>query len=679
MIRRQKIYTLEKRDSTIGLWHFRGNLNGEYPGTDLTPRLPNLTYESGRTEDGITGLFGGGGSLDGGYLPAADATAFDFGTDNVTIEIVANIYDPYTDWPLRKITSTPVYNGFIMGISYDATGYSFLVGLGDGVTFELFVSDTKFPKHSQAWHHWAIVLDRDNDLMRLYMDGVEDGNSPFDISGLGSISSPTADLEFNPQCRGVLDEVCISEEVLTAAAIAERAAGKWNDMRVDEDGFMISQLPAVLQGNDDLTAFLKPFDLTWGDMRQLTQDLSRISRWDECPDYLLEDLTALYGFELISERYADVGIRRAFVQLLPWIYRRKGTLAVAHKFLDLLEFTYTAEESFPPWVPLVSNFHRTFNRSQSAVIDFLDDFSSHNLSQWNRQLSFDAWWRISTDPDGTGHLRGTGDGTVAATNGIVFDEMNQDYHMAVDFDILDGFGPDTEFGVYVRYYDVNNYIRVHLAVDGSGNATVQLARMMAGAGHSTTPVNIDDLDIDVGRHTIIIHYNVATERYVIAIDNTTIIYQEHFESAGIADDKKGLWVGRDLTVEFSDVTVDHLDTNLMSMIYSTVFARRYLTIDLTNSPDHLAERVGYIVEVLPRYIPLGVSIAWPMTVAEIVGEGVIEEPTMEFAVPGGEAVGEGVIEEPEVVLGDVDIEPAEIVGEGTVEEPSVGFYTGGIP
>jgi hypothetical protein len=62
-----------------------------------------------------------------------------------------------------------------------------VVQIDDGTT-EKQICSTSSSLNNNAWHHIYGVRDGDN--LRLFVDGSEDGNSPIDVSGEGSIDSP---------------------------------------------------------------------------------------------------------------------------------------------------------------------------------------------------------------------------------------------------------------------------------------------------------------------------------------------------------------------------------------------------------------------------------------------------------------------------------------------------------
>jgi len=618
MSKQKKIFSLTDRDSTFGLWRFRDTFNGEYPNHSLTEIVTN-EFTDGYTEDGLTAIkvqLGGGCKL-----PAIDATDFDLANRSITIEAIFRHTSSGGNSPIQKISGL---SGYLIGF---ALGHPYFV-LGDGSQTKILTGSTVIPSLG-GWYYLVGVIDRVNNQSRIYINGTEDSNSPLDITGLGSISSPATDLLIG-SFNGYLDEVCFSEEVLSDNAIIERYEGKWIDAHPDKRGFFLNQLPAVFHGNEDISNFLNIIDDEWSELQTISDDLNNLTDLERCPDYLLDYLSSSFGFELISSRYADSRIRRKFIKSIAWIYKNKGTKLAADKFIELLEFDFTSEESFPAWVPIILNHHKIFSRSNAELNDFYDNFDNLNLNKWNVPLSFNCWWRISKDIDGTGHLRGTGDTTNIPEYAILFDSILSDQRMLVEFQIIDGWTTSVEFGFYIKYINSNNYVQMVIRNSGLNIKSIMFLKKVAGVTGASASYNIDSIPIESGIHTVSIFYNSASESYTVAIDDQTIIYNLVFTSSGVAGTKKGLWIGRRLTVEFNLVQVSYLDTKLLTKIYIDDFAKKYFIIQINNTPDFKDERIKYLQEVLPKYLPIGVHIAWRVSPVPITATAFIDGSIIKY-------------------------------------------------
>lgn len=652
MSKQKKIFNLTARDSTFGLWRFRNSLDGEYANHLLTEIVTN-EFTDGYTEDGITAInvLTGGGCK----LPAIDATDFDLANKNITIEFIFRHTNSGAQSPIKKTSGiSPNLYGYLIGF---ALGKPYFV-LGDGTQVKTLIGNTVIPS-SGGWYYLVGVIDRDNDLARLYINGIEDTNSPLNITGLGSISSPAADLVIG-SFDGYLDEVCFSEEVLSDNAIEERYNGKWVDAYPDKKGFLLNQLPALFHGNEDVSNFLNIIDDEWAEIQTISDDLNNLTDLERCPDHLLDYLSSSFGFELISSRYAESRIRRRFIKNIVWFYKNKGTKLVADKIIELLDFNFTSEESVPPWVPIILNHHKIFSRENAELNDFYEDFDNLNLNKWNIPLSFDYWWRISKDVDGNGHLRGTGDGTNVPEHAILFDSILTDQLMSVEFQIIDGWTTSVEFGFYIKYINSNNYVQIVIRNSGLNVKTIVLLKRVAGVAGASSSYNIDSIPIESGIHNVRIYYNSINESYIVAIDDQTIIYNLVFTSSSVAGTKKGLWIGRQLTIEYNLVQVSYLDTNLLTKIYVEDFAHKYFIIQINNTPDFIDERIKYLQEVLPKYLPIGTHIAWkvsptPITTTAVIDGSIIKKGFIFSGSQGksAKAIADGVL----LIKGSVTIIP----------------------
>jgi len=156
-------------------------------------------------------------------IPATDAIDFDMDQNNFTIEAIV------------KITSTPSVSNALLGkgIFGNGTttggGWYFEIStsgkitavLLDGVTNTIFNSTTNII--SSSWRYFVATIDRTNNQLKLYLDGILD--STHDISTLTSnISKSTESFNIGTTLdAGLIDEVTVSKNVaLNAAQINSR-------------------------------------------------------------------------------------------------------------------------------------------------------------------------------------------------------------------------------------------------------------------------------------------------------------------------------------------------------------------------------------------------------------------------------------------------------------------------
>jgi len=137
-------------------------------------------------------------------------------TDAFESLVIRHDYDPD---PLQRIrwsiaVDTGAHAGKLAYLVQDGAGTSVEI---DGVT----------PVRDGAWHHVALVLDRDTGLLRSYVDGVNDGYNH--LAALGPVS-PDALLTIGYAFEGQIDELSLYDQALSgddiAAIYAAGAASK---------------------------------------------------------------------------------------------------------------------------------------------------------------------------------------------------------------------------------------------------------------------------------------------------------------------------------------------------------------------------------------------------------------------------------------------------------------------
>jgi len=102
----------------------------------------------------------------------------------------------------------------------DGGGYAYYV-LEDGQGGQIsFTGDT--PVAPNQWHHIVFVVDREQDVLRTYVNGAPDNKSGWpDLSGVGSVN-PSAPLVLSGQpnsLEGYLDEVTLFDEALSGQVV----------------------------------------------------------------------------------------------------------------------------------------------------------------------------------------------------------------------------------------------------------------------------------------------------------------------------------------------------------------------------------------------------------------------------------------------------------------------------
>jgi hypothetical protein len=313
------------------------------------------------------------------------------------------------------------------------------------------------------------------------------------------------------------------------------------------------------------------------------------------------------GFELIDLPFADEAERRELLRYAVAIYRYKGTLNGVRTLLLILGFEFTLTEVFSPGAQFICNFNRVFDRSLIATPVFTtDDFSSGNLSPWNPPLNTTSWWRIETAA-----LHATGNGADDPLNALLFTDATAACRFTVEYTPDVALDSPSELGLYLRYQDADNWVRLQYQVYMSYEI-LALVKKTAGAETGVTLLTVDlgDLGANTGTHTLWV-WDDGADNYTIGIDDQTLVAAYAFACTGIARGKKGLWVNRDRTIAFSEVSVDTHTWADMGGLFDPDLSVRKLQIEL-NDPagEHTAAKKEYLERILPNYVPAGVEVEW---------------------------------------------------------------------
>lgn len=617
-------FILPTRDTTIGHWRLRGNLS------DLSGEGNNLAgsgivsgdYGSGYSERGTTVLILSDSKF--AYLSSGSASDFDMEMDDFDIEIIIRPKSGGSDVRegiIQKFNSQAPVSGWSLSFKDADNKVSF--HLADGTNSQECVWSPSLT--DGKWYRIVITVNRTTGQAILYINRSQFG-SAVDISSItGNISSASQDLLIGKYpglttyyLEAEVDEICISKGgALTALAVADRGKGRFEEMSPYRGGFLLGFLPSINHDNSDLLEFLTPFNTRYLDLQNLISDLGPLTSWAECPDRFITHLASMTGFELIDMPFADENERRNFLKWVLWIYRRKGNKLAGQKIISLLGFTSEWTEAFPDFVPFIANFHRGWQMSLIVTSQFFDDFSG-NLSLWT-VLNLASWWRITNQ-----ELRGTGDGSDSDLNGIVFGDTSSAYYFETKFEVISGFANPTELGMFLRYVDSDNWLKLELQTDASGDDFLVLVAEVGGAETQIVLGETTDLVThETDEHTLWI-WDDGDNYYTAGIDKITVAYKTHFtDAAALSRTKKGLWVNRNLTVAFDDVAAKVLDTGLVAKTFHPNFSDRSVQIELDGTPSHAINKTNYLKEIIPRYLPAGVRMEIPPSVlygGKIYGE-----------------------------------------------------------
>jgi len=605
-------YLLPIHDEAIGHWRFRGDL------TDLSGNARTLTgtgiatadYMAGKTENGLTAL-----DLDGAAqkasIPAASAGAFDMGVLDFTIEAILKTSDDSGTIISKWFSGEGASEGWDVSIIGGKVKAYVSDGTATACTGALTVSDGR-------WHYIAVTINRTTDQLRIFVDGVEDTGNPFDISArTGNFTSAASNLTIGQILACLIDEVTVIGEVLTPMAIANRAAGAFREADPTDDYFLVPFVPRVNQGNAALKKFLIPFSRLYAETILQADGICDLARWDECPQAFLTHLASTLGFELIDLPYATEAERRACLAAAVSLYQKKGTLAGIEQLIGLLGCGCDLTEIYSLDVPFIANQHRSWSLAGAGTASFEDDFTALNLSKWLQPLNLTSWWRTYYDstPD-ISYLIATGNAADDNLNGMLFLDDETDYRIEVDYEIIAGATAPAETGIFLRYFDSSNWIKLEFqvrAISGSPQYLV-LVKNVAGAEASVDLVEIDTTVVApaTGRHVLWVFVSPkdANDDYLtVGFDDVTLVYRAAFSTAGISNTKKGLWVNRSMTVNYYGVELLAIDRHAIAKAFDPDFAYRELQIHLTPTGTPTG-KVEYLERVIPKYVPAGVEVTW---------------------------------------------------------------------
>jgi hypothetical protein len=235
-----------------GVWHFNEVPNGNLGSGSQIYRDATLNENDGeegyyidmdasQSIDGIVGkaLSFGEGADDHIFVP--DDNSLDFGTGSFTVTGMFQVDVGTTSryqGIIKKATSPmyTTYTGLQLGLwggSRPIEDLSIMAGVGDGSTVKKITAGTVDSYGAGDWHLVKLVVDRSDDTLHLFIDGVEHG-SGIDISAVGSVSN-ASDLLFGfdlNRMDGNLDEM----RVKASADSADYATTEYNNQN-DEATF----------------------------------------------------------------------------------------------------------------------------------------------------------------------------------------------------------------------------------------------------------------------------------------------------------------------------------------------------------------------------------------------------------------------------------------------------------
>lgn len=602
---------LPLRDNAVGLWRFRSNLVDESAqSNDLTAVAIGSYISGGWTENIPTAILPTGPAGPAAKIVAGSATDFDFGTGDFTIEVILATSSGSAMTLVAKNNAGSPLAGYYLAIG---TG-NIAAKVGDGAN-DVSGGISSPTAGDGRWYYIALTVDRTNDELRLYHNGVLGLGSPYSISAVtGNISAASNDLEIGNLFDGGIDEIAIHPQVLSADEIAARAAGLLSPIVP----IIPNELKQYFRGIDDSPEFdeyLIPFESPFAALRQKARDITDLVKFDQVQERHLGTLASLFNFELPDSSLLDSAGRRTMFEWITWLYQRKGTHDCVEKWLDLIGLTATTADGYPDTSIFIVNVSRLVGYPLIPLTLFTEDFED-NLSQWDPPLNPNLPWRIQN-----GALYCKVGSDTNYDNAILFDDSARTFYMEADIKLIDAI--DELFGFYLAYQDSNNWLRLskepHVA-----SSTKWVLRWSDGGTTGSAVISDDwgdDWDAYNNGDTIKLWLHVDLDRklYSGGVDDRTFMFEGTDSHPDIVGTKKGIWQGLNAELEWDNVTVKNMRSELEATLSGQ--SDRTLKLFYPGTSVESQTRKAFMVAVLPRYIPFGVILEWvrEVTVASRIG------------------------------------------------------------
>jgi hypothetical protein len=186
--------TINSQENPTGVWdsNYKGVWHLSEDPTSTAPQFIDSTTNNNHgtasnlvSSDQITGQIDGALNFtdsDQDYINIGDQSSLNMGSGDFTLELWFN-YDGTNKGPLAGKGSYGT-NGIRYYLAIETTGGVIKAEIDTNVGGKREVQSASTYADS-LWHHAVMV--RDGNSLRLYIDGVEDSNSPTDITGYGNL------------------------------------------------------------------------------------------------------------------------------------------------------------------------------------------------------------------------------------------------------------------------------------------------------------------------------------------------------------------------------------------------------------------------------------------------------------------------------------------------------------
>ncbi|MFX0185201.1 MAG: DUF2341 domain-containing protein, partial [Candidatus Hodarchaeota archaeon] len=172
-------------DDFKGVWHLSEDPSGSAPQIeDSTTNNNHGTASNLDTDDQISGQIDGSIDFDNNqdHVDCGNHTSLNTGTGDLSLSLWFN-YDAVDMGPMAG--KGAILGGIRYYIAITTPAGQIMAQIDDNSVAKSISSVSTYGDN--MWHH--VVMVKNGNLFRLYIDGVEDGNSPIDITGYGTLDN----------------------------------------------------------------------------------------------------------------------------------------------------------------------------------------------------------------------------------------------------------------------------------------------------------------------------------------------------------------------------------------------------------------------------------------------------------------------------------------------------------
>lgn len=369
--------------------------------------------------------------------------------------------------------------------------------------------------------------------------------------------------------------------------------------RIDPRPINLLDFMDAIQHSPGMVEFAIPISdqLNW--IRDWAFALPYLTRFADTPQKYLSLLAGNLGFELIDMPYATQSERRAFVEAIPKLYARRGTLWTINRIIELLGFTATYEEYYQ--VTAIWNRFAFWNPSSSVglISEQIYDWNDNTMQGWANE-TYGHFVSMAQKLRGVGQA-GMGQNSLQSCN---IADTHRDYFMRVKFTLLKT--GDIFFGCNVRWQDGSNFVRVQLYKDAT-DQNISVIEYVGGTTNVLAFADISGLTWLTGEHTLRIWDEDS--KVTVILDDIILIYEQAYTSA-IEPIKKGLWVDYRTIVDWDDFALRIINRNKVAKFFTEGIFDKELRITLSGTPAFADAKAEYLEKIIPNFTPYDTAVIW---------------------------------------------------------------------